>query len=144
MKSIVQKLVHAEREMAQEKGCLLLFALFLREDAPDLWDLIVSAPWASENKSESLNYIARKIRDALSDEELLKLSRIVIIEQDNPALEVLNRTIEIEHGILEILNNNFLGLQIKQGFIITSRKNESPPFNSGQLIPDTPSSIADL
>lgn len=126
MKTIVEKLVGAEREMAEDKGPFVLFAFFLREDAPDLWDLIVSAPWVSEDKSSSLKYITGKVQGALSPEEMLKLSRIVIIEPYNPALEAIQRAIHIEHGAAEIINGNFFGLQIKHGFMITSRGNGSP------------------
>jgi hypothetical protein len=129
MKTIVEKLVGAEREMAEDKGPFVLFAFFLREDAPDLWDLIVSAPWVSEDKSSSLKYITGKVQGALSPEEMLKLSRIVIIEPHNPALEAIQRAIHIEHGAAEIINGNFFGLQIKHGFMITSRGNGSPASN---------------
>jgi hypothetical protein len=136
MKTIVEKLIRAEREMAEDKGAFVLFAFFLREDAPDLWDLIVSAPWITKDKSGSLKYIAKKVQGVLSAEELLKLSRIVIIEQDNPALEAMQRAIHIEHGAAEILSSNFFGLQIKHGFIITSRSDGSPPPNK-RFEPDT-------
>src|SRR5208283_5659406 len=61
MKEIVQKLVEAEREMAEEKGPFLIFALFLREDAPDRWDVIVAAPWVTADKAGALQYIANKL-----------------------------------------------------------------------------------
>jgi hypothetical protein len=60
---------------------------------------------------------------------MLKLSRIVMIEQDNPALEAIQRAIHIEHRAVEIQNSNFFGLEIKLGFIITSRHNGSPASN---------------
>ena len=129
MKTTVEKLVRAEREMSEDKGQFALFAFFLREDAPDLWDLIVSAPWITKDKPGSLKYIASKVQGTLTAEELLKVSRIVIIEKDNPALEALHRAIRIEHGSAEILNSNFLGLQIKHAFIITSIRDEAPPAN---------------
>jgi hypothetical protein len=131
MKTIVEKLVRIEREISDEKGPFALFAFFLREDAPDLWDLIVSAPWISKDKAASLKYIARRVQEILRAEELIKLSRIVIVDQDNPALEAINRAIHIQHGSTEILNGNFFGLQIKQGYIITSRGDELPPPSSG-------------
>jgi len=136
MKTIVDKLIRAEQEMSEDKGPFVLFAFFLREDAPDLWDLMVSAPWITKDKSGSLKYVAKKVQGVLSAAELLMLSRIVIIEQDNPALEAMHRAILIEHGSAEILNSNFLGLQIKHAFIITSRRDESPPANK-RFEPDT-------
>jgi len=127
MKTILEKLIRIEKEMTADKGPFVLFAFFLREDAPDLWDLIVSAPWITKDELDSLKYVAGKVQGVLSAEELLKISRIVIIEEDNPALEAINRAINIEHGTAEIFNNNFFGLEIKHGFIITSRRDGSPP-----------------
>jgi len=45
MKQILDKFVSLERDIASEKGEFSLFALFLREDAEDNWDLLASAPW---------------------------------------------------------------------------------------------------
>jgi hypothetical protein len=133
MNKIVKKLVQAEREMASEKGQFLLFALFLREDAPDLWDVVVSGPWVTKSKADSLKYISKKLRSALNPNELVKLSRIVLIEQDNPALAALQKAIHIEHGTVEIKDSNFFGLQIKHGYLITSRGEKQPaPNNSTQ------------
>jgi hypothetical protein len=122
MKVIAEKLVQIEKEMAEEKGLFVLFALFLREDAPDLWDLLVSASWISKNKEESLKYIVEKTGKGLTPEEILKLSRIVVIEEDNPALDALLRAINVEHSMAEIQDSNFFGLQIKQAYLITSHR----------------------
>jgi len=45
MKELVEKPRKLEAEIAAEKGPFLLFALFLRQDAADRWDLVVAAPW---------------------------------------------------------------------------------------------------
>jgi hypothetical protein len=129
MKEIAEKLAQLEQEIAEGKGSFLLFALFLREDAPDLWDLLVSAPWITRNKERSIKYLADRAKEALKPDELLKLSRIVVIEQDNPALEALQRAISIEHGMTEIENSNFFGLQIKHAYLITSKRAEKSAHN---------------
>jgi len=124
MKNIAEKLAKLEQDIAKEKEPFILFALFLREDAPDLWDVLVSAHWITKNKEESIKYIAERIRQVLNPEELLKLSRIVIIEQDNPALDALQRAIRVEHGMAEIKDSNFFGLQIKHAYLITSQRGD--------------------
>jgi hypothetical protein len=129
MKEIVKKLVQAEQEMAGEKGRFLVFALFLREDAPDLWDVVVAAPWVARNKSKSLKYISSKLGEVLEPNEVTKLSRIVIIEPDNPSLAVLRQAIHVEHGTAEIKDSNFFGLQIKHAYLITSRREQEPAPN---------------
>ncbi|MEN6576526.1 MAG: hypothetical protein ABFD90_09300 [Phycisphaerales bacterium] len=122
MKEIVEKLVQAEKEMAAEKGAFLLFAVFLREDAPDVWDLVVASPWIDGDKSASLRYISGKISSVLNSKELVKLSRVVLIEPDSPALAAFQRTVHVEHGTAEIKDSDFGGLRIKHAYLITSRR----------------------
>jgi len=126
MKEIVEKLVRAEQEMAAEKGAFLLFAMFLREDAPDVWDLVVASSWIATDKSGSLRYISDKVRSILDADELVKLSRIVLIEPDSPALAALQQVIHVEHSIAEIKDSDFSGLQIKHAYLITSRRETDP------------------
>ncbi len=122
MKEFAQKLVAVEQNISAEKGAFLLFALFLREDAPDLWDLLVSAPWIDQNKGDALRYLVPKIKAVATPNELAQLSRIVIIEKDQPALSALQSAMHVEHSVAEIQSSNFFGMQIKHAYIITSRR----------------------
>ena len=122
MKEFVEKLRQVELQVAEEKGPFLLFALFLREDAPDLWDLLVAAQWIETNKGEALRYLVPKINALATPEELARLSRIVIIEAGQPALAAIHSAFHIEHSIAEVQNSNFFGLQINHAYIITSRR----------------------
>jgi len=122
MKEIVEKLVQAEQEMAAERGSFLLFALLLREDAPDVWDLVVASSWIAKDKADSLRYISDKVRLVLDADELVKLSRIVLIEPDSPALAAFQQAINVEHGVVEIRDSAFSGLPIKHAYLITSRQ----------------------
>lgn len=122
MKELVGKLQTLERETSEEKGPYSLFALFLREDAPDVWDLVVSAPWIEADKSAALRYLSTGLNRLATSGELTRLSRIVIIEQENPALAAMQSSIVVEHGAAEIQSSNFFGLQIRHAFVITSRR----------------------
>ena len=130
MKQIAEKLRNLERQAADEKGPFSLFGLFLREDAPDKWDLVVSAPWIDDNNEESLAYIAESLRAFLAAEELLNLSRIVLVEQSNPGLEAVQRAMHVEHGVVELKDCNFFGLEIKSALIITSQRLGEPVTQS--------------
>lgn len=130
MKEIVEKLKQQENNMAQEKGPFDLFALFLREDAPDKWDLVVAAQWIEKNKQDALKYITEALHKSLTQSEILKLSRIAIIDKSNPALEVFQRAIHVEHGMSEIKDSNFFGLQIKHVYLITSQRREGNAPNN--------------
>lgn len=122
MKQIVEKLQKEEAIMAKEKGPFNLFALFLREDAPDKWDLLVAADWVDRDKGNAIKYVASKIQEILTKEELLSLSRIVIIEKDNPALAALNSAFHVTQSSVEIKNSNLFGLQINHAYLITSQR----------------------
>jgi hypothetical protein len=122
MKELVNKFIELERKVSQEKGDFALFALFLREDALDKWDLIVAAPWIESDRKKALPYIANQIQKTLKPEELSLLSRIVLIDHDNPALESINRALHIEHDGANVQDTNFFGLQIKHAYIITSQR----------------------
>jgi hypothetical protein len=50
MKEIAEKLRDLERELKDEKGPFAYFALVREGEAPDRWDLVVSAPWISANR----------------------------------------------------------------------------------------------
>ena len=126
MKLLIEKLAKLEQEVASEKGAVLLFALFLREDAPDIWDLLVSAPWVEDDKGAALKYLAGKLSAIATPEELLRISRMVVIEPSNPALAALQSTIHVEHGSAEVQNGHFFGLPIKHAYIITSQQARMP------------------
>jgi hypothetical protein len=122
MKEFVDHLIKLERLLSDKKGAFNLFALFLREDAPDKWDLVMAAPWLERNKPDTLKYVVEELQKSLRKHELLKLSRIVIFDQRNPGLDSFQRAYHIEHGNMEIRNSNLFGLQIKHAYLITSRR----------------------
>ncbi len=124
MKELVKKLMVIEKETSAKKGKYNLFALFLRENSSYKWDVLVSANWINDNKEKSLKYLAQKIQKSFTQNELSQISRIVIIDEDNPQLPALQQAINIEHGTTEIKDSIFFGMQIKHAFLITSRPSQ--------------------
>jgi predicted TPR repeat methyltransferase len=127
MKDLIEKLIEKEREITQEKGELLLFGLFLREDASDQWDLVVAAPWITEDKATALKYLASKVQEALTPEQLLKLSRIVLIEETNPSLKALQKEIQAEDAVAELHDRELFGLPMRHAYVITGRHSDEHP-----------------
>lgn len=122
MNDFVKHIQKVERSISSEKGEFNLFALFLRENSLDKWDLLIAAPWVERNKSDALKRISKEIQQNLTKKEMLKLSRLVIIDKSNPALSAFQKAIDTEHGDAEIKDSNFFGLQIKHAHVITSRR----------------------
>lgn len=111
-----------ESDVSPAKGDFALFALFLREDLPDRWDLMISAPWASEDEKGALDYLIARIKSDLGPADLTRLSRIVFIDPKDISVQDLNRAVQVEHGAVEVRDSNFFGLPIKHAFIITSKR----------------------
>jgi len=122
MRDLLGKFVKLERRLSQDRGEFSLFALFLREDAADRWDLIVAAPWIDVNRKEALAYITTQIQLDFCVEELPRLSRVVLVDQSNPAVEAINQAVNCQHGQTEVRDSNFFGLEIKHAYIITSHR----------------------
>src|SRR3972149_6864708 len=120
MNEIVEKFASLEAEIAQKRGDFSLFALFLREDAPDRWDLLVSAPWASQDKQKAVDFLVSEIKSHLGPQDLVSLSRIVVVDSNDPPVQALANAFHVEHGRVEVMDSNIFGLQVKHAFIITS------------------------
>ena len=121
MKELLQRFVALERALSQDRGPFTLFALFLREDAVDKWDLILAATWIEEDRKQALSDITSRIQATFAAGDLSLLSRVVFVELANPAVEAMNKAIRLEHGEAEVRDSNFFGLQIKHAYIITSK-----------------------
>ena len=127
MKTLAEKLRGLEQAIADEKGPFNLFALFLREDAPDVWDLVVAAEWIEEDQSQALAELSKRVRAYLRPDEITRISRVVIVERANPAVKAIASAVSISHGVAEVANSSFFGLAIKHAFIITAQL--TPPPN---------------
>src|SRR5437667_11678563 len=91
-----------ESRISEEKGAFLRFALFMREDVPDRWDLLVSAPWVGNGKSAAVDYFVNQIKSQLGAENLTRLARIVVVDPHDAAVQALNGAVQIEHGGVEV------------------------------------------
>ena len=132
MKQIIEKLISLERDIASEKDEFSLFALFLREDADDKWDLLASAPWLEANNRKSLDYLVNQLRSRLDTQELLSLSMIVVLEKGNPVLEAIHKAIKVRRGMAEVRDSISFGVPIKHAYIITSARENSPGSRTPQ------------
>lgn len=125
MKDLIQKFVSLEKEISEERGEFSLFALFLREEAIDRWDVVVSAPWFEADQKSTLEYLAKKLRLRLRAQDLLRISRIILLEPTDASLKAIHQAIAVEHGSVEVKDCVFFGLRIKNGYIITSKREAS-------------------
>jgi hypothetical protein len=123
---LTEKFTELEAHIAEERGPFALFALFMREGAPNCWDLIVSAPWAGEDTRSVIDYFVSQIKSRLGAQVLIYLSRIIVINPQDSAIQALNRSIQVEHGRVEVRDSDFFGLTVKHAYIITSQRPQAP------------------
>lgn len=122
MRIQAKKLQRVEERLSKAKGPFEVFALLLREDSPGKWDVLISADWASADKKAAINTVFDEMRKELTDQELMMLSRIVILDKDSTALQAIHQITNVEHGFAEISDRSIFDMPIKQGYVITSRK----------------------
>jgi len=124
MNPLLEKLGVMEREVAAEKGAFRFFALFLREESPGKWDLLVSAPWLEANRADGISYLAKQLRARLDIQELLTISRLAFIGEHTPGLQPILQAVHIQHGCVEMGSSNYFGLDIKHAYVITADKEQ--------------------
>ena len=109
-------------EVSAEKGEFTFFGLFLREEAQDKWDLLVSAPWLEEGKLKALGEFVEKAASIIGEEDFLLLSRIVTLNYDDPNLKKILETVHVDGSPLELRDTNFFGVEIKRAYILRAKK----------------------
>ena len=117
MSTTIEKLSSIEQRISSKKDRFRLFALFLREDAPNRWDLVVSAPWLDENEQKGLNYLVKQIKLDLTTQEFVWLSRIIVAREGSAILEAMK---QVEGSHLVLQNVQLPGILVKEAYIISS------------------------
>lgn len=120
------KLREVMNDVSKDRGPFTLFGLFLRDEAPDKWDLVISAPWLEEGKMKALGEFVEKLSSALGEQEVLSLSRIVTVSRDDPGLQAILRAVQVEDGPVLVRDSNFFGLQIKEAHILRAKRPADP------------------
>lgn len=89
MQNLIDKFKLVLDSLEKEHGEVTLFALFLREDAFEKWDVVVCAKWLNPESQNSYSLVNSEIQKFIKNGSLTKLSRIVIISNNNPLVKLL-------------------------------------------------------
>lgn len=126
MTELVKRLQAIESAIAAEKGRFTLFALFRPDEARTPgWDVLVSAPWATE-RIATIRLLGERFKAELGAAELVQIARVAVIRPDNPDLEVVHDAANVEHGLVEVRDRTFFGHRIERALFITSRRELTP------------------
>lgn len=118
----IEKIRRAMREIAAKKGDFTLFALLRREDAPDGWDLVVSSPWLEEGKLKALGEFAEALKRSIGEKQLRELSRIVTINEDDPALTAILSSMQVDDAVTEVRESVFFGLRVEHAIFLRAKR----------------------
>ena len=133
MKQFLEKMKSVAKDIADERGDLSLFAIFLREDV-DKWDVVVAAPWLSTDNMEDYKYVADKIKQYLVVNELLSISRIVLLGLHDSIVQIVNNYCSVKPGgSLELHDLYSMELPfIKHAYILASQGGKPVSVNVGK------------
>ena len=118
----IEKLRKVMNRVSAEKGDFVLFGLFLTEEAPDRWDLVVSAPWLEKGKLKALSEFTEILSSIVGQKEVLSLSKIVTLNHDEPSLKAILKAVQVEDGPTVLQDNNLFGLEVKQAYILRAKR----------------------
>jgi hypothetical protein len=123
MNEILEKLKAVLKEIEEKHGRVVLFSLFLREDALGQWDLLVSAPWLNSRQREPYEMVAKTIQQSLSESEVVQIARVVVLDTNDMAVVFLQNLYSVPNGsFIEVQNCEPLttrfGFTIKRAYIL--------------------------
>jgi hypothetical protein len=90
MSDVIESAITAARELEQSIGPITLFGLFRRKTGIGLWDLVVCAPWLPADDPESLRTLFQELKGYLGPDDLVQLSRGVLLDADDEFMRSLD------------------------------------------------------
>jgi hypothetical protein len=130
MKEILDKLKSIVQSLEKEHQPISLFALFLREDSLQKWDIVVSATWLSSSEKNAYKIVISKIQAVLSPSEFVQFSRVVILDNTDPVVSFLQEICPLTNGGFKESSKDFsveplsekFGFVIKKSYILRCQK----------------------
>ena len=125
----LEKLRKFMEDIASKRGPFTLFALLLRDDAPGVWDLVVSAPWLKGGDQKALKVFAKGLSAAIGEEGVHSLSHIARLKADEPAVDTI-LALGGSGGsgeTVEVRDFDVAGLKIRRGYILHAERPQPEP-----------------
>jgi hypothetical protein len=119
MNQLMNKLIAIEKDLAEKRGSFWLFAFVLPKSSETGWDLIIAAPWL-ESGMDGLNWITTLLQNRLTKKEVGQIARVIIFDKFSATVKRVRREMPRKNGIQELVNTDFLGLPVKQAYIIAA------------------------
>jgi len=89
---------NVRRRLIADRGYLIFLALFEREENPGRWDLLISGGGLRADTLADYEYVARVLKAELTTEEMLQLSKFVLLREDYEPAQKLARKVQVDDG----------------------------------------------
>ena len=136
-KPTIQGLVKFEREFSEEHGPFVFLGFLwpeyyaYDEDASTRPYVAAAAPWSTQQQSSADN---KAVREAFYEGvgQVLKIERWLwrpdstLLDPAHSALDPILDALEVEHDLVELVNVELFGREMRRAYIITSQRLESP------------------
>ena len=114
----IEKLQKLMKQVEARKGRFTLFGVFMRENSPGLWDLVVSAPWLESGKLKALGEFVEEMSEVLGQDEVMSFSRVVTLNHDDRALHDVLNEVGSPKKPLELQGHDLFGLPVEHAVIL--------------------------
>lgn len=121
MTKFEEKIQRVEQILSRRKGVFSFFALVRRIDSENKFDLLVSADWLNNHDKKCFDFIAKEIKQELSEDEILNISRIILLPQHDPVLTNVKPAMKISNSIVKVENCIINNIMIKEMTIFSSQ-----------------------
>jgi hypothetical protein len=110
------------KKLEARKGPFTFFGLFMREDSPNLWDLVVSAPWLGDADLDTLRKFINELADEFGEAELMNFSRVVTLTPRDESLRRILDEVGTVRKPIEKTGVDLFGLPVREAHILKARR----------------------
>ena len=126
-KVTIEALVKFEREFSSEYGPFTFFGFlhtaydYHTESGGD-WSVTAAAPWSNCYQNPAREAYNKGIVKVLALEQWWHSPFSTLLAPDAPALAPIHDALEIEHSLVELINVELFGQEIRRAYIITCQR----------------------
>src|SRR6476661_5979994 len=116
---LARRIRTAIEQAAAKRGGVDFAALVLRENSPNLWDIVLAAPWLARDERATLDLFYKQLRRSLKMPEFLEISRIVLLDHIDPSREPVPPSVPVADDLARATGpGRFLGIDAKDAYFL--------------------------
>lgn len=109
---------NVRRRIIADRGYLTFMALFELDDNPGWWDLLIAGGGLRSDTLADYQYVGGILREELTRDEMLKLTKFVLLRDDYEPAQKLAHKVRVDDGNpVELEDFRFYEFFIRRGLI---------------------------